>query len=148
MEYLHVLPHVNASLNALSFLLLVAGIYFIKTGNKERHRLCMLSAASVSALFLVFYLLHHTIRTYYFGLGPTKFTGEGTARTVYFFILSTHTVLAALVAPMIVITLLKGIKGNFDSHKKIARFTYPIWLYVSVTGVLVYLFLYHLYRAA
>ena len=107
----------------------------------------MLTAASLSAVFLVSYLSHHALRTYYFGVGPTRFTGEGIARPIYFTILTSHTILAAVVAPLVLLTLFRALKGEFDKHKNIARFTYPIWLYVSVTGVVVYVFLYHLYPA-
>ena len=105
----------------------------------------MLTAASVSAVFLAFYLTHHALRTYYFGLGPTRFTGEGLIRPVYFTILTSHTILAAVVTPFVLLTLWRGLKGQFDKHKNIARFVFPIWLYVSVTGVTVYIILYHLY---
>lgn len=107
----------------------------------------MIAASTFSALFLIFYLSHHAVRTYYFGLGPTKFIGEGLARPIYFTILFSHTVLAAGIAPFVVWTLLRALKGNFEKHKKLARLVFPIWLYVSVTGVMVYLFLYHLYPA-
>lgn len=107
----------------------------------------MLTSCVVSALFLVSYISHHAIRTYYFGLGPTKFTGEGIARPVYFTILTSHTFLAALVAPFIVWTLVRALKGRFDLHKKLARLVYPVWLYVALTGVVVYLMLYQIYPA-
>ena len=105
----------------------------------------MLTAASISALFLVGYLTHHSLRTYYFGLGPTRFTGEGIIRPVYFTILTSHTILAALVTPFVLLTLWRGLKGQYETHKKIARFVFPVWLYVSVTGVIVYFILYHFY---
>ena len=105
----------------------------------------MLSASSISAVFLLSYLTHHAIRTYYFGLGPTRFTGEGLARPVYFTILTSHTILAALVAPFVLVTLYRALKGRFDDHRAIARLVYPVWLYVSVTGVIVYLMLYQIY---
>jgi len=107
----------------------------------------MLTACAVSALFLVSYISHHALRTYYFGLGPTKFTGEGIARPVYFTILTSHTILAALVAPFVVWTLVRALRGRFDLHKKLARLVYPVWLYVAVTGVVVYLMLYQIYPA-
>ena len=106
----------------------------------------MLSAFVTSAIFLVCYITHHSIRTYYFGLGPTKFTGDGIARPFYFLILGTHTVLAIVVVPFILVTLRYALNGRFDSHRRIARWTYPIWLYVSVTGVIVYLMLYQIYK--
>jgi uncharacterized membrane protein YozB (DUF420 family) len=109
------------------------------------HRACMLAASSVSALFLVGYVAHHAIRTYYFGLGPTRFTGEGIARPIYFTILTSHTILATLIGPFVILTLRRGLKGWYESHKKLARLVYPIWLYVSITGVVVYLMLYQLF---
>jgi uncharacterized membrane protein YozB (DUF420 family) len=107
----------------------------------------MIVASSLSALFLVCYVSYHALRTYYFGLGPTHFTGEGLARPVYFTILTSHTILAAGVAPFVVVTLWRALKGRFDRHRKLARLVFPIWVYVSVTGVIVYLMLYQLYPA-
>ena len=147
MELLRFFPHVNASLNALSSVFLLLGFYFIMTTQVKKHRLCMLTASTVSALFLICYVTYHAIRSSYFGLGPTKFTGEGIARPIYFTILTSHTILAAGVAPFVIITLYRALKGNFEKHKKIARLVYPIWLYVSITGVVVYLMLYQLYPA-
>lgn len=147
MEFLHVFPHVNATLNATSAIFLLAGFYFIRSKRIEKHRASMLTAAGISTLFLIGYLTHHTLRTYYFGLGPTRFTGEGLIRPVYFTILTSHTILAALVAPMVLLTLWRGLKGQFDKHRNIARFVFPAWLYVSITGVIVYLLLYQLYPA-
>ena len=105
----------------------------------------MLAASSVSALFLLCYVTYHALRSYYFGLGPTKFTGEGIIRPIYFTILTSHTILAIVVAPFVVVTLRRALKGRFDMHKRLARLVFPIWLYVSVTGVIVYLLLYQLY---
>lgn len=147
MESLQVFPHLNASLNALSGIFLLTGFYFIMRRRVSQHRLCMLSASTVSALFLVSYLSHHALRTYYFGLGPTRFTGEGFIRPVYFTILTSHTILAALVAPFVVATLWRGLKGRYDSHRRLARLVFPVWIYVSVTGVIVYLLLYQIYPA-
>ena len=107
----------------------------------------MIGACSVSALFLVSYLAHHALRTYYFGLGPTKFTGEGIIRPIYFTILTSHTILAAIIGPFVIVTLRRGLKGLYDKHKKMARLVFPIWLYVSVTGVIVYVLLYQIYPA-
>jgi len=145
MDLLQIFPHLNAILNATSGSFLLIGFYFIRSRQIAKHRASMLTAAGISAIFLVSYLTHHAIRTYYFGLGPTKFTGTGLIRPVYFTILTSHTILAALVAPFIVLTLWRGVKGQFEKHKKIARLVYPVWLYVSVTGVVVYLILYQLY---
>ncbi len=147
MQLLDILPHLNAVLNALSGVLLIFGFYFIKRKEIKKHRACMLSAFVTSVLFLIFYLTHHSIRTYYFGLGPTKFTGEGIIRPIYFIILTTHTILATVIAPFIVYTLSRAIKGKFEIHKKFARIVFPIWLYVSVTGVTVYTMLYQIYTA-
>jgi len=147
MDLLGIFPHLNAFLNALGGVFLLAGFYFVMRGDIVRHRACMLTAASVSALFLVTYIAHHSLRTYYFGLGPTRFTGTGLARPVYFTILTSHTILAALVAPFVIMTLRRALKGRFDAHRRLARLVYPVWLYVSVTGVVVYIMLYHLYAA-
>jgi len=147
MDPLSIFPHLNAILNATSGVLIVLGFYFIHARQIARHRMCMLSASIVSAFFLASYLTHHALRTYYFGLGPTKFTGEGLARPIYFTILTSHTILAALVTPFVILTLWRGLKGEFDKHKKIARLVFPVWLYVSVTGVIVYLLLYQVYPA-
>ena len=145
METLQIFPHLSAILNALSSVFLLSGFYFIMRRRIAAHRFCMLAASSVSALFLVMYLLHHALRSYYFGLGPTKFTGEGIIRPIYFTILTSHTILAAVIGPFIIVTLRRGLKGWYESHKKLARLVYPIWLYVSVTGVVVYLLLYQIY---
>lgn len=147
MEFLKIFPHLNATLNALAGVFLIIGFYFIRTKQIPKHRICMLTACSLSAFFLVCYVTHHAIRTYYFGLGPTKFTGEGIVRPVYFTILTTHTFLAAIIAPFIIVTLWRALKGKFELHKKLARWVFPIWLYVSITGVIVYLMLYQLFPA-
>ena len=145
MDWLAIFPHINAALNATSGVLLVIGFTFIRRMQIAKHRACMLGAASVSAVFLVCYVIHHILRTNVYGLGPTRFTGEGLARPIYFTILTSHTILATAVAPFVVLTLWRGLKGNYDKHKRIARYVFPIWLYVSVTGVVVYVMLYHLY---
>ena len=142
MDLLQVFPHLNAGLNALSFIFLVSGFTFIMRTKVREHRFCMLSASIVSALFLVCYLTHHALRTYYFGLGPTRFTGEGIIRPIYFTILITHTILAAAVVPLALITVIRALGQRFDAHRRIARWTFPIWLYVSITGVVIYLMLY------
>lgn len=107
----------------------------------------MLTAGILSGVFLVSYISYHSLRTYYFGLGPTRFIGTGLSRPIYFTILTSHTFFAALVAPFVVWTLWRALKGRFDKHKKLARLVFPIWIYVSVTGVIVYFMLYHIYRA-
>lgn len=147
MDPLQVFPHLNACLNALGSVFLLCGFYFITGRQIAKHRFCMIAACSVSALFLVGYLTHHALRTYYFGLGPTRFTGEGIIRPIYFTILTSHTILAAVIGPFVILTLVRGLKGRFDAHRKIARLVFPIWLYVSVTGVVVYLLLYQFYPA-
>ena len=135
-----VLPHINAALNAASFLLLVAGLFQILRGNVRGHRACMLSALAVSGLFLVSYVAYHA------QYGSVRFTGQGPVRTLYFVILVTHVVLAAVIVPLVIVTVTRALRGDFAPHRRIARWTYPLWLYVSVTGVIVYLMLYHLYR--
>jgi uncharacterized membrane protein YozB (DUF420 family) len=132
-----VLPAVNAVLNASATVLIVAGLVLIKRGRREAHRRVMLAAVGVSALFLVSYLTHK------FTVGPRSFGHEGEAvRTVYLAILLSHTVLAGLTLPLVITTVVFALRGSLERHKKLARWTAPIWLYVSVTGVLVYLMLY------
>lgn len=145
MELLKIFPHLNAALNATSCVLLLFGLVSVLSKRVSLHRKFMLGASSISAVFLVCYVAHHLIRTSIYGLGPTRFTGEGLARPVYFTILTSHTILAALVAPFVILTLWRGLKGRFDAHKRIARIVYPVWLYVSLTGVIVYVMLYHLF---
>ena len=147
MDLLQIFPHLNASLNAISSIFLVSGFYFIMRTRVANHRFCMLTASGVSAVFLVSYLTYHALRTYYFGLGPTRFTGQGLIRPIYFTILTSHTILAALVAPFVILTLIRALKGRFDAHRRIARLVFPVWLYVSVTGVVVYVLLYQIYPA-
>jgi uncharacterized membrane protein YozB (DUF420 family) len=130
------LPAVNASLNALATVFLVAGYVFIRRGNREMHKRCMLGALATSAVFLVCYLVYH----YYAGSKP--FTGQGPIRIVYFFILGTHIPLAAIIVPLALLTAFRGLRNDFARHVRIAKWTFPLWLYVSVTGVLVYLMLY------
>ncbi len=136
------LPTLNALLNATSAFLLMAGVRRIYVKNVEAHKRCMVSAFIVSTLFLISYLIYH------YNVGSVGFTGEGWIRPVYFTILITHSVLAVLVPPMAVITLYRAWRGDFERHRRIARWTYPIWLYVSFTGVAVYLLLYVFYPRA
>jgi protein SCO1/2/putative membrane protein len=145
MELLKVFPHLNAFLNATSGAFLIFGFYSIMTRRLHAHRLCMLSASVVSVVFLLSYVTHHAIRTYYFGLGPTRFAGQGLARPIYYTILMSHTILAAVIGPFVIATLYRALKGRFDKHRRLARLVYPIWLYVSITGVIVYLMLYQIY---
>src|SRR5215510_12695127 len=136
------LPTLNALLNATSAILLMTGYRFIRQQNIRAHRVCMLCAFTVSVLFLVSYL------TYHYAVGSVRFTGQGWIRPVYFPILISHTVLAALVPFLALVTLFRALREHFPQHKRLARWTLPIWLYVSVTGVIVYLLLYHLYPAS
>jgi putative membrane protein len=132
----HDLPAVNASLNALSGVLLVVAYTLIRNRQIERHRQVMLAAFATSSLFLVCYVVYHA------QVGSVRFTRQGFVRPLYFAILITHVTLAAAVLPLAIITLSRGLKGRFVQHRRIARWTLPIWLYVSVTGVLVYVLLY------
>lgn len=135
------LPTLNAILNSLSATLLVVGYFLIRRKKINAHRTCMVSAFITSTLFLISYLYYH------YHHGATRFTGQGTVRTVYLTILLTHTVLAVVIVPLIFITFARALQARFDKHRVIARWTLPLWLYVSVTGVIVYLMLYHLYPA-
>lgn len=137
-----VLPHVNATLNTLAATLLVMGWIFIRNRQITAHRNCMLCAVVVSAAFLTCYLIYH------FQVGSVKFPAYGFIRYVYFTILITHTVLAAAVPFLVAITLYRAARRQFEKHKRIARWTLPIWLYVSVTGVVVYLMLYQMYEVS
>ena len=132
------LPALNALLNTTSAVLLAAGYRLIRQGRREAHRMAMTAALAVSALFLASYLVYHA------QVGSVKFTKTGWVRPVYFTILISHTVLAACVAPMALVTVWRAWKGLFERHRRLARITLPLWLYVSVTGVIVYLMLYHL----
>jgi uncharacterized membrane protein YozB (DUF420 family) len=133
------LPSVNAFLNASAAVLLVWGYLLIRRKQIDRHRRVMIAAFATSCLFLVCYLVYHA------QVGSKRFPGTGAIRTLYLTILGTHTVLAAAVPVLAIVTLRRGLAARFDSHRRIARWTLPIWLYVSVTGVVVYLMLYHLY---
>jgi putative membrane protein len=135
------LPTLNAILNSISAALLAIGFLFIRRKNIKAHRACMIGAFATSTLFLISYLIYH------YNHGATNFSGQGIARLVYFTILITHTILAAAIVPMVFITFSRAIRERFDRHRRIARWTLPLWLYVSVTGVFVYLMLYHLYPA-
>jgi uncharacterized membrane protein YozB (DUF420 family) len=130
------LPALNAVLNATAAVLLVIAFQLIRSGKKEAHRRVMLAAFTVSALFLVSYLAYHALA------GVVYYKKTGFIHGVYLTILTTHTILAAAVPVLAIITLRRGLKGNFPRHRAIARWTFPIWLYVSVTGVVVYLMLY------
>ena len=132
----HDLPAVNASLNALSGILLLAGYVLIRTRRIQQHRRCMIAAFATSSLFLVSYIVYHA------QVGSVRFTRQGFVRPLYFTILVTHVILAAAIVPLAIATLSRGLKARYPQHVRIARWTLPIWLYVSVTGVLVYVLLY------
>lgn len=142
MEWVNALPAVNATLNGIATILLLSAFMAIKAGKRELHKKLMLSACGVSILFLISYLTYHN------NSGMTRFMGTGWSRTVYFFILFTHIPLAAIVVPFAATTLFFGLSERFEKHRRIAHWTFPIWLYVSVTGVLVYFFLYHWFPSA
>jgi putative membrane protein len=132
------LPLVNATLNGIATVLLVAAYFLIKRGEREAHRAAMVAAFATSVLFLVSYLVYHA------HAGSRPFTGQGPIRVVYFTILISHIILAALIPPLAAVTLWLAYRGRFDRHVRIARWTLPMWLYVSVTGIAVYWMLYQL----
>lgn len=137
------LPAVNASLNATSAVLLMAGYGFIRRQRKTAHAVCMTAAVVVAVLFLVSYVTYHA------HVGSRHFEGKGIVRPVYFTILISHTILAAVVAfGLVPVTVYRAARRRFDRHKAIARWTFPVWLYVSVTGVIIYFMLYHWYARA
>jgi putative membrane protein len=129
----------NATLNGISAVLLATGFYFILHGKIRAHRACMLSAFGVSTAFLISYF------TYHIRVGNVRFLGQGWIRPVYFTLLISHVFLAIVILPLALITLSRALREQFDRHRRIARWTLPLWLYVSVTGVIVYVMLYHLY---
>ncbi|MCS6818127.1 MAG: DUF420 domain-containing protein [Blastocatellia bacterium] len=131
-------PTVNAGLNLASALLLLAGYRFIRRREVNAHRMCMLAAITSSVLFLLSYVAYHSLH------GTTPFPKGGAIRIVYFTILISHTVLALAILPMVLVTLLRALRGEYVRHRQIARWTLPLWLYVSVTGVAIYVMLYHL----
>lgn len=135
------LPTLNAILNATSGILITIGFFLIRRRRIAAHRACMIGAVISSSLFLVSYLVYHIG----FKAGVSRFTGTGWIRPVYFVILVSHTILAITIVPLIAVTLTRALRGRFILHRRIARWTFPIWLYVSVTGVIVYLMLYHFY---
>jgi uncharacterized membrane protein YozB (DUF420 family) len=134
-------PAIDASLNGTSAVLLLVGRNFIKHGRMAAHRAVMIAALASSSIFLACYLYYH------WHVGSVHFQGQGWSRPVYFSILISHTILAAVIVPMIIITLSRALRERFDRHRAIARWTYPLWMYVSVTGVIVYFMLYHLFAA-
>ena len=132
------LPAVNASLNAISTVLLLTGYAFIRRGERQKHKACMIAALVTSTLFLTSYVIYHA------QVGSVPFKGTGWIRTVYFAVLIPHVILAAAVVPPILITVSRALSAKYDKHRRIARWTLPVWLYVSITGVIVYLMLYRL----
>lgn len=131
-----IFPVINAGLNTTSTILLLIGHRFIKRGRMAAHRALMIAAIVSSSLFLISYLYYHA------HVGSVHFQGQGWSRPVYFTILISHTILAATIVPLVIMTLSRALRGRFDRHRAIARWTYPLWLYVSVTGVVIYFMLY------
>jgi uncharacterized membrane protein YozB (DUF420 family) len=138
-EFISYLPHVNACLNGTSAVLLLSGYTFIRSRNVAAHRACQVAALIVSLLFLASYL------TYHYNHGSTRFQGTGIVRPIYFTILTTHTILAIVIVPLVILTFYRALRNDFGRHRRIARITLPLWLYVSITGVIVYLMLYQIY---
>jgi putative membrane protein len=134
-----IFPIINAVLNGTSALLIAAGIILIRRRQQVAHKRVMLAAVVTSSLFLISYLYYHV------HVGSVRFQGHGYSRPIYFAILASHTILAALVVPLVLVTLTRALRGRFDTHRASARWTYPVWLYVSVTGVVIYIMLYRLF---
>ena len=135
IDFYSVLPHLNACLNASTFVLLTTGFFFIRRKRIIAHRNCQLAALSASVLFLISYIVYHAHH------GVTRFAGQGIARPLYFTILGTHTFLAVVIIPFVFVTVRRAMRRDFLRHRAIARWTFPIWLYVSITGVVVFVFL-------
>ena len=138
-EQYAIYPTLNATLNGSSAVLLLAGRWYISRGKMAIPRALMIAALVCSSVFLVSYLYYHA------HVGSVRFQGQGWARPIYFSILLTHTVLAATIVPLVIITLSRALRERFDRHRVIARWTFPLWLYVSITGVIIYVMLYHIY---
>ena len=136
-----IFPALNATLNGASAVLITTGRVFIGRKQIQLHRVCMIAAVVTSSIFLVCYLYYHA------HVGSVHFPGQGWARWLYFTILISHTILAAAVAPLVLLSLNYGLRARFDKHRRIARWAFPVWLYVSVTGVIVYIMLYQIYGA-
>lgn len=132
------LPLINAILNSSSFTFLLLGYYFIRKKKIKAHKACMLTVFGLSILFLISYVTYHSMQ------GSRAFQGEGWIRPIYFAVLISHTILAMAIVPMALVTLIRGLRGRYARHKQLARWTLPVWLYVSVTGVLIYIMLYEL----
>jgi len=142
MTATEILPHLNAALNTVSTILLIAGFVMIRSGRREAHKKFMISAIIVSSIFLISYLIYH------FSAPIFVFPGTGWTVLAYYALLISHVLLATIVTPMVLITAWRALHGAFDRHKAIARWTLPIWLYVTVTGVMIYAILYHVYPAS
>ncbi|MFZ3213613.1 MAG: DUF420 domain-containing protein [Terriglobales bacterium] len=138
-----IFPVINATLNGTSAVLIATGRGLIRRGHVAAHRAFMIAAVVSSTAFLACYVWYHT----HMGMGSVRFHGQGMVRPVYFAILISHTLLAVVVVPLVIITLVRALRARFDRHRAIARWTYPIWLYVSVTGVVIYVMLYHIYAS-
>jgi len=138
-EQYAIFPVINATLNGSSAVLLLVGRGFIKRGRMAAHRATMLACVATSAVFLMCYLYFH------WKVGNVRFQGQGWIRPVYFGILISHTILAVTIVPMVIITLSRALRARYDRHRAIARWTFPLWLYVSVTGVVIYVMLYHMF---
>ena len=141
-EIIPYLPHFQAILNTSAALLLGLGYYYIKNQNREAHQKCMITALLISTVFMVSYLTYHA------EVGYTPFTGQGIVRPFYFTLLASHVILAAIIVPMVLTTAYFAITGNFDKHPRLARWTLPLWFYVSVSGVLIYILGFHVYTAS
>jgi len=133
VERLGFLPPIYATINGLTALLLITAVIQIKKGNKKKHEQLMKTAIAFSVLFLILYIIYHMTSD------STKFGGEGTVKYIYYFVLLTHIVLSVVVIPFVLITFVRGLTGQFEKHKKIAKFTFPLWLYVAISGVVVYI---------
>lgn len=133
------LPHLNAALNAVTIVFLAAGYVFIRSGQRDRHRLCMIAALVVSAAFLVSYLIYH------FNAGLAKFGGEGVVRPIYFTILILHVLGAVAITPLVPLTAWRALSGHIERHRALARWTWPLWMFVAVSGVVVYVMAVHMY---
>ena len=139
------LPAVNGSLNGLSAVFLSAGYFFIRRKQVTAHRNCMIAAFITSTVFLICYLTYHFYLAYYLHRGPTRFTDPAWFRPIYLILLGTHTLLAVVIVPMVLVTLSRALRQRYELHRKIARWTWPLWMYVSVTGVLIYFLLYQIF---
>lgn len=139
MEIISYIPHILAVLNMLSATLVSIGYINIRNKNKHIHKMCMISALIVSTIFMIFYLYYHAI------VGYIPFAGQGDIRYLYFSLLATHVILAAILFPLVLITAGLTIRSKFNAHKRIARWTFPIWLYVSISGVTIYVMSFHIY---